>query len=110
MEREVRYTVFKIADVAEALSDDEKSELIFLEDKVAAWREVNGKQPLVCAVVESDWPEYEPTWQAVEQRVDAERRECSPCLECGARDEYQAGEMCICAGYKDSCHGNELWG
>lgn len=30
-----------------------------------------------------------------------------PCLECGAIDEYQAGEKCICSGDKDNCHAQD---
>jgi len=41
---------------------------------------------------------------------DACRMKCSPCLECGAEDEYQANEMCLCSGNKDDCHGCDLWG
>jgi len=40
-----------------------------LSDTVAWFRERNGKQPLECVVVESDWPEYEPTWEAIKQRM-----------------------------------------
>ncbi len=71
-EREGRYTVLKISDVGEALSADECTELIELEEKVAVWREMNRKQPLTCVVVESDWPEYEPTWDAIQKRVETE--------------------------------------
>ena len=28
-----------------------------------------GRPPLGCVVVESDWPEYEPTWRAIEARA-----------------------------------------
>ena len=27
-----------------------------------------------CVVVEKDWPEYEPTWQAIQTRVEQESR------------------------------------
>jgi len=67
-EREDRYTVLKISDVTEALSPDECTALIELEEKVALYRQQEGKQPLMCVVVESDWPEYEPTWKAIEER------------------------------------------
>lgn len=70
-QREERYTVLKISDVHEALDPDECSALIDLESKVAVYREVAGKKPLVCAVVESDWPEYEPTWEAIKRRVES---------------------------------------
>jgi hypothetical protein len=32
-------------------------------------RRRQGKKPLVACVVESDWPEYEPTWNAIEERT-----------------------------------------
>ncbi len=41
-----------------------------LARKVADYREQDmEKQPLACVVVESDWPEYEPTWEAIKKRV-----------------------------------------
>lgn len=72
MIREERYTVLKIADVPEALSPDECTSLIELEEKIARYRESAGKQPLVCVVVESDWPEYEKVWGMIEARVDGQ--------------------------------------
>lgn len=69
MNRESRYTVLKISDVAGALRSDEKMELIRLEEKTNLHRGCRGKRPLKCVVVEHDWPEYEPTWQAIEKRV-----------------------------------------
>ena len=42
------------------------AEIIRLHD---ARREREGKSPLECVVVEVDWPEYEPTWNAIEARV-----------------------------------------
>jgi len=39
-----------------------------------------------------------------------QRYDESPCLQCGAIDEYQAGEICECSSDSDSCHGNHLWG
>jgi hypothetical protein len=77
MIREERYTVLKVADVTEALSPDECSQLIALEEKVAMWREQAGKAPLQTVTVEHDWPEYEPTWQAIERRVDGELPICN---------------------------------
>ena len=70
MERENRYAIFKRSDVAEALTPAERSEFIRLEDKVALSRTQRGKNDLKCVVVESDWPEYEPTWNAIAERVD----------------------------------------
>lgn len=70
MIRECRYLVFKLKDAQAALTQDERGLLNHLAGKVDDYRLGEGKRPLVCAVVESDWPEYEPTWQAIEQRVD----------------------------------------
>ncbi len=72
MFRENRYIVFKKKDVQAALSRDESATLRRLVQKVDRHRLDNGKVPLVCVVVESDWPEYEPTWQAIERRVDGD--------------------------------------
>jgi len=70
VEREYRYMVFKLKDVRAALSRDERALLKHLAGKVHDYRLGEGKAPLECVVVESDWPEYEPTWQAIEQRMD----------------------------------------
>ncbi len=72
MMRENRYVVIKRRDALMALSKDEREALRELEGKVHNYRMSLGKPPLICVVVESDWPEYEPTWQAIEKRVDSE--------------------------------------
>ncbi|MDC3312709.1 hypothetical protein OAV22_02105 [Flavobacteriaceae bacterium] len=72
MNRENRYEVLKISDVSEALNAEEKEALIHITETVAAWRERNGKIPLSCVVVESDWPEYEFVWGMIEDRVTGE--------------------------------------
>ena len=66
--REERYTVLKISDVHGALNANETEQLIYLEEKIDAYRELRGKGALVCVVVESDWPEYEPTWESIVTR------------------------------------------
>lgn len=69
-EREQRYIVIKLSDLrASEISGDDLQALNRVCQSVANNREQTGKQPLRCVVVESDWPEYEPTWQAIEQRV-----------------------------------------
>lgn len=70
MQREHRYIVIKVKDMQAALSDDDKMLLSCLATKVAKHRAAQGKPDLECVVVESDWPEYEPTWQAIERRVE----------------------------------------
>lgn len=67
--REARYVVLKSADVMECLMVSELIELRRIQAKVEEHRAEIGKPPLDCVVVESDWPEYEPTWKAIEARV-----------------------------------------
>lgn len=54
--------------------------------------------------------QFNPSESIDNDLCDTCRINCAPCLECGAKDEYQAGEMCICGGDKDDCHGVKLWG
>jgi len=69
-ERQLRYFVIKWSDLIDAgISDNELNTLHMIFEKVDNARLHRGKQPLECVVVESDWPEYEPTWQAIEARV-----------------------------------------
>lgn len=67
--REARYTVLKSADVMQCLTVSELIELRRIQAKVEEHRAEIGKPPLECVVVEADWPEYEPTWKAIEARV-----------------------------------------
>lgn len=68
--REDRYMVLKWSDIERALNLDEVNDLYKIREKIAKCRHCNGKMArLKCVVVEHDWPEYEPTWQAIEQRV-----------------------------------------
>lgn len=65
--REERYIVFKISDLGNFLKADE---IRRLAREYAEQRRLKGKKPLECVVVEKDWPEYEPTWKAIEARVN----------------------------------------
>ena len=67
--REVRYAVLKNVDVMQCLTVKELIELRRIQAKVEEHRAEIGKPPLECVVVEADWPEYEPTWKAIEARV-----------------------------------------
>ena len=68
-EREKRYLVFKLSDVEEHFTPGEKQQLARLVEVQRVGREEAGKAPLECVVVESGWPEYEPTWNAIEARM-----------------------------------------
>lgn len=72
MKRELRYTVLKNKDVEKYLDGDDILLLVALCDKVTIGRYRDGKPAMQCVVVEKDWPEYEPTWDAIGKRVDAE--------------------------------------
>jgi len=65
MAKENRYVVFKIKDMKQSLTISEQKTLQQLSDKVDKYRVGIKKTPLKCVVVEHDWPEYEPTWNAI---------------------------------------------
>jgi hypothetical protein len=67
--REFRYAVIKRKDADAALTLDERATLSDLLWKIECWRQRSGKGTLSCVVVEHDWPEYEPTWKAIEARM-----------------------------------------
>ena len=68
--KEQRYIVIKVKDLdAAKLSPREKTDLYDILFKINLARKVSGKDPLNCVVVESDWPEYEKTWESIEERV-----------------------------------------
>ena len=65
-QREERYVVFKVSDLGNSLKGDE---IRRLAREYAEQPRLKSKEPLECVVVEKDWPEYEPTWEAIEARV-----------------------------------------
>ena len=72
--REDRYIVFKTSDLGNSLKGDEIRRLALEYEEQ---RRLKGKKPLECVVVEKDWPEYEPTWKAIEARVTGAQPEPS---------------------------------
>lgn len=64
--REDRYIVFKVSDLGNSTKGDE---IRRLAREHTEQRTLKGKKRLECVVVEKDWPEYEPTWKAIEARV-----------------------------------------
>jgi len=70
--REYRYQVIKLSDLERTpLSSKQKQTLLEVIQRVHDQRVSDGKGGLECVVVESDWPEYEPTWKAIEKRMSA---------------------------------------
>jgi len=67
--RENRYIVFKLSDVEKYLGKSGISRLAEFTNYIDYRRSTKNKDPLACVVVESDWPEYEPTWAAIEARM-----------------------------------------
>ena len=65
-----RYVVLKQNDIEAALTPKERNRLHQLCKKVADKRKEAGKPVFKCVVVEEDWPEYEPTWQAIQERCE----------------------------------------
>ena len=76
--REERHIVFKLSDVEEHFTPGEKQQLARLVEVQRAGREEAGKPLLRCVVVEKDWPEYEPTWRAIEARVTGAQAQPAP--------------------------------
>lgn len=73
MQRENRYIVLKNKDIAAYLTDGERQQLDDLCRKINRHRLMEGKEVVQCVVAEHDWPEYELTWAAIEQRVRQEQ-------------------------------------
>ena len=69
MTREDRYMVFKLSDVVEHCTKAEALHLARLYEIQRIGRKDAGKAEREYLVVENDWPEYEPTWKAIEARV-----------------------------------------
>ena len=84
--REARYVVLKNADIMQCLTINELIELRRIQAKAVAHRAKLGKPWLDCVVVESDWPEYEPTWRAIEARAS------NPAAISGQIDRLEAAE------------------
>lgn len=105
--QDTKYIVLKISDAIEALSLAEKDVLEGILEKVGAYRTEEGKPILACAVVEADWPEYEPLWEAIEKRVKAEGR----CLQCGSatgvKEPRGLEPYCEDCGWPDEDFGEE---
>ena len=68
--RESRYLVLNFKHTHKYLTEEELYILTILAQKVNEGRRWDHKPVIKCVVVESDWPEYEPTWKAIENRMN----------------------------------------
>ena len=101
--RENRYIVLKCSDLNQLSRpmDRPLSDVIQAAYRI---RQDSGKAPLKCVVVESDWPEFEPTWSTIEARMTGRA------IEAEVRAEAQ--ELVAWFAFADS-NGPvplELWG
>ena len=76
--REERYIVFKLSDVERYLTAADRSHLAMMKNEIDAGRDCANKPPFKGLIVESDWPEYEPTWRAIEARVTGAQEQPAP--------------------------------
>lgn len=67
--REWRYVVFKMKDLHKYCTPSQLSWINDIGDCIASGRYADGKPPFNAVVVEEDWPEFEPTWAAIEARM-----------------------------------------
>jgi len=72
-EREPRYVVLKIKDIQAYLTTAQIRQLDKIGETIAANRALWDKAPFNAVVVEQDWPEFEPTWAAIEARMTIPR-------------------------------------
>lgn len=78
MKLENRYIIIKQTDLenvsrAGLLKDSEIKNIKSLLDSIFNIRLIEGKQPLECLVIESDWPEYEPVRSALIARINGNK-------------------------------------
>lgn len=67
--REPRYYVLKLKDINRYLDKAEYDFLMSIGNLIANGRAADGKPPFNAAVVEQDWPEFEPVWAMIEARM-----------------------------------------
>jgi hypothetical protein len=74
-EREDRYLVFKRKDIEKYLTENDQSVLYGVSNIIRKGRFKDGRDfDMDCVVIESDWPEYEPAWEMIEDRVARESK------------------------------------
>ena len=81
--RKERYIVFKISDVERYLTDKDRANIAMMKMEIDAGRDCANKPPFKGLIVEADWPEYEPTWRAIEARVTGAQAQPAPSVPKG---------------------------
>lgn len=66
---DARYIVIKRKDFEDYLTQEERDDITHALTMVDNMRTKEGRKSLEALVVEKDWPEYEPTLKALEERV-----------------------------------------
>jgi hypothetical protein len=108
--REDRYIVFKLSDVERYLTDADRAHLAMMKNEIDAGRDCANKPPFKGLIVESDWPEYEPTWRAIEARVTGAQAQPAPSAPDGWKlvpieptyEMLEAGEGALVPTYTDT--------
>jgi len=72
-ERETRYAVFKNTDL-KYLSDDELMFLNIIANHIHDGRLEDKKEPLQCAVIESDWSVHDEAWALIEKEFNNDKK------------------------------------
>jgi hypothetical protein len=94
-QREERYVVVKLKHMSPSQFKDYVDFLTF-----------NQIPTVECAVVESDWPEYEPVWKMIQERVEAEEAELRGawCPACCAKRTHHGDPDSIHLHLCDTCN------
>ena len=86
--REERYIVFKASDIERYLTAADRSYLEIMKNEIDAGRDCANRPPFKGLIVESDWPEYEPTWRAIEARVTGAQAQPAPSVPMDVIADY----------------------
>lgn len=104
MKRENRYLIIKRSDLEKVgITRTASNTINFWAEKVELFRKSQGKPPLECVVVESDWPEYELVWELIRLRVEKAQ---IPAETVQGIVDAPAVNSALCAFYDDATNDN----